>query len=404
VLLLLLATGRALATESADNPSAGGEQRPPLRPPPALTLPELLGRWAGLTPSPASPDREPDRLHFVIFPFVVTNPLIGVGGGMASVGGVRLGPAGTTGWSSFATSLIATTNGQRSVGLLSDVRLPGGDWLLAGDWGWSRFPNPAWGLGGDTPDANRTVVDRRELLLHETIFRRLAGPLHLGAGYFLDSYYDIVDRRAAAGEATAFSAYEVGTRGRSFSGGASLALLLDTRDAPVNPSRGLQLLARARLSPSELGGDTRWQSVYLDARWYLPVPGRPDTLAFWAFGWSAYGRTPYLLLPDIGGDAGHRSGRGWIEGRHVGRDLIYGEVEYRFRIWELLGGVVGANLHSASDRTELRDLPQFRTFWPAASAGVRLCLDRQTQSNLVLDVAVNRAGGIGVYLNANEAF
>jgi hypothetical protein len=248
------------------------------------------------------------------------------------------------------------------------------------------------------------VVSRSELRLHESAFRRVVGPLYLGAGYFLDSYYDITDRRATAGAPTAFSAYGLGTRGRSFSAGLSLQLLLDSRDNAVDPSRGALVLARSRVSPSELGGDTRWQSLYLDGRWYLPIPGRADTLALWAFAWSAYGRTPYLLLPDVGGDAGHRSGRGWIEGRHVGRDLLYGEVEYRFRIWELLGGVVGTNLHSASDRVELKELPTFRTWWPAVSAGLRATLDRQTQSNLVLDVAANLRGGVGVYLNANEAF
>ena len=385
LLAVLGAGGVAAAAESSDQPAALVERRAPLRPPPDFTLQDWLGVVTGFAaPPPAVPAPE-KRYDWHLLPFVIASPLVGVGGGVASVGTFRLGEPRTTGYSSFAGSAIVTSNGQVSVGLLTDVRLPSNDWLLVGDWGWSHFPNPAWGVGGDTPESNRTIVDRKELRLNETAYRRVVGHVYAGAGYFLDSFYDIVDRRAALGEATAFSSYGIGTRGRSFSAGLSANLLLDTRDNPINPMAGTYLLARYRFAPSEMGGETRWHSLYLDARAYLPLGGPADTLAFWAFAWRSSGRTPYLLLPAIGGDPERRSGRGYVEARHVGRDLLYGEVEYRFRIWEFLGGVVGANLHSASDRTGPEGEPVFRTWSPAASVGLRAMLDRRSQSNLVLE-------------------
>ena len=50
----------------------------------------------------------------------------------------------------------------------------------------------------------------------------------------------------------------------------------------------------------------------------------------------------------IGSDPDARSGRGYIEGRHIGKSLLYAEAEYRFQIWDFVGGAVGMNVHSAS--------------------------------------------------------
>jgi hypothetical protein len=396
--------GLAGGAETAEAPVSRPEERSALRLPPAFTFQAWLGEVTGFTSEPRPPFDKEKPYDWHLFPFVVANPLIGVGGGAATVGALRLGDPRSTDYSSFAGSAIVTTNGQVSVGLLTDLRLPANDWLLVGDWGWSHFPNPAWGVGGDTPDSNRTIVDRRELRFSETGFRRLAGHVYAGAGAFLNSFYEIVDRRAALGEQTAFSDYGIGTQGHSFSAGLSANLLLDTRDSPINPMAGTYLLARYRWSPAALGGETDWQSLYLDARAFLPLRGQTDTIAFWAFAWTTSGQTPYLLLPAIGADPERRSGRGYIEARHVGRDLLYGEIEYRFRIWEFLGGVVGANVHSASDRAQPEGGPIFETWSPAVSAGLRAMLDRRSQSSLVFDVAVTARGNVGVYVNANEAF
>jgi hypothetical protein len=373
------------------------------RPAPTIDLREWLREVTGHHGAPPAKPPEGGRLRWTLLPFVVTNPLIGVGGGPAVIGAFRLGDRETTSWSSFAASAIATTHGQSSLNVLSDVQLPANDWILVGDWAVSHFPNPAWGVGGDTPDSGRTLVDRHELKFHETGYRRLGGPLYVGLGYFLDDNYDIVDEGAERGAATAFSAYGIGTSGRSLSSGATTSLLWDSRDNPINPWRGLYGLVRYRWAPTEFGSERKWQSLWMEGRAYLPLPRRSDTLAFWAFGWIAFGRTPYLMLPAIGVDPEHRSGRGYVEGRHVGRDLIGLEAEYRFSIWEFVGGVVGGNVHSVSDREAIEGEPEFRHWHPAAVAGLRFMIDRRSFSNIALDLAL-RPGGFAVYLNANEAF
>lgn len=382
-------------TVSALPPSSAGAGVDP-------DLPELLGRWLGFS-DPHSRLEPPKRFHVALLPFVVANPLLGAGGGLAAVGGFRLGGPETS-FSRFEASGFLSTRHQEGVLVRSELRLPSNAWILVGDWGGGRFPNPAYGLGGDTQVGDRTVVQRRQLQLHETVYRLLAGHLYAGLGWFVDDFFDVVDLRAEKGEATRFSAYPWGTRGRSLSSGLILNLLWDGRDSPVRPTRGSYLLGRFRMQPATLGSDDDWRSFYLDGRTYFSVPGRQDVLALWAFVWSTYGQTPYLLLPQVGADPEHRSARGMVEGRYAAMDLVYAEVEYRAHLWKALGAVAAVNLVAPSERGPGHGGLDFHTVHGALAGGLRVLLDRSSGANLVLDVGWEPGGRAGFYLNANETF
>lgn len=363
-------------------------------------LPELLGRLVGIA---SEEHPAPGRFHVAPLPYVLLSPLLGAGGGVALLGGFRLGSVETS-FSHFEATGFASTNRQLGVVVRAEVRFPRNDWILATDWGGGRFPNPAWGIGGHTRSADRTVVERRQLQLHETFYRRLFSNLYGGLGSFVDSFFDVVDRRRAAGEETRFSRYPFGTGQRSFSSGLTLNVMWDGRDSTVAPTRGSYVLGRFRFEPSLFGSDEDWRSLYLDGRMYFAVPGRRDVLGVWAFLWTSSRRTPYLLLPQVGADPEHRSGRGWVEGRFAGRDLLYGEIEYRANVWKTLGAVAAVNLTAPSERGAGGGPWSFETLHPGVAAGLRLLLDRTSGSNLSFDVAWAPKGHLGFYLNANETF
>jgi hypothetical protein len=335
-------------------------------------------------------------------PFVISTPLIGVGGGVAVAGSFRVGSSPGTSYSSFGVAGLVTTHHQRSVAVRSDLRLPGNDWMLVGDWAIGNFPGPAWGIGSDTPDSNETLVARSEVKFHETAFRRLAGPVYVGIGYFLDHEFGIQDHGTADGSPSAFSQYPYGTSGTSLSSGVTLNLLWEARDNPVNPWSGAYGLVRWRLGPEAAGSETSWQTLWAEWRGYVPLPIR-SSIALWAFGWTSFGQVPWYMLPAIGRDPEHRSGRGYIEARHVGKDLLGAEAEWRVSIWKFVGAVAGVNVHAVSDRTSDLTWPTFPTWHPAAVVGLRLTLDRRSMTSLAADLAL-RPGGVAGYVNFNEAF
>ena len=121
------------------------------------------------------------------------------------------------------------------------------------------------------------------------------------------------------------------------------------------------------------------------------------------FAWSAYGAAPYLLLPQVGADPEHRSGRGLVEGRFTAKDLLYGEVEYR-HLWKALGAVGAVNVTLPSQRGLGASGIAFRTAHPSLATGLRVLLDRSSGANLVVNLAWAPGEGTGFYLNANETF
>jgi hypothetical protein len=397
----LVAFGSARAADPAGAPVPGTPDLSPARLQPTIDLPEWLAQATGLDNGRSEP-QDSARLRWDVLPFVISNPLEGVGLGVATIGTFRIGSDPSTGYSTVAASGVTTTHAQRTLDIRSELRLPADRWILVGDYAANRLPSPAWGVGDHQPDSEETLVDERGLVLHETAYRRLLGPAYVGLGYFFDEDYDIVDIRAKAGEATAFNAYPLGTHGRSRSSGFTASFLLDGRDNPVDPWRGLYCLARFRLNPRWAGSDQAWQSLWVETRAYQPVVPRAS-LALWAYGWFTFGPTPYFMLPSNGGDPEMRSARGWIQGRHVGRALVGAEAELRVAIWQFVAGALGTSVHAVSAEDGGGHAPDFRRAWPAASAGVRLTLDRRSLSSLALDVGW-RPGGHGEYIAFNQAF
>ncbi|MFX8681218.1 hypothetical protein ABTM69_21425, partial [Acinetobacter baumannii] len=70
----------------------------------------------------------------------------------------------------------------------------------------------------------------------------------------------------------------------------------------------------------------------IDARKYITFPRRSkNTLALWSYNWlTVDGTPPYLLLPSTGWDDQYNTGRGYIQSRFRGKQMVYFETEYRY--------------------------------------------------------------------------
>jgi hypothetical protein len=128
-------------------------------------------------------------------------------------------------------------------------------------------------------------------------------------------------------------------------------------------------------------------------------------ISFWLLGtFSPEGQLPYLDLPALGYDQRGRTGRGYTQGRYRGADMLYGEAEYRFPISKcsgVLGGVIFLNATTAN-RPD-KGIKLFDYIAPGYGAGLRIMVDKNSRTNLQVDVGFGKRS-TAFYLGAAETF
>ena len=152
------------------------------------------------------------------------------------------------------------------------------------------------------------------------------------------------------------------------------------------------------------GSGADWQSLLIDVRKYIRLNTHTqNVLAIWSYSWlTLNGIPPYLLLPSTGWDDTYNTGRGFIQGRYRGRNLLYVETEYRFGISKngLIGGVVFSNAQSISREinTNVRGLAI------GYGAGIRIKANKHSNTNICIDYGIGKDGSNGISVNLGEVF
>jgi hypothetical protein len=284
----------------------------------------------------------------------------------------------------------------------SNVWTSGNEYNFLGNWIYYRYPEVTYGLGGHTSESAIQQLDYRFLLFRETVLKRVSADLYAGIGYDLDSHWDITDGGLAGGGISDFQRY--GRTTRSVSSGVTLDLMYDGRQNPINPHNGYYASVVYRDNATFLGSDGNWQSLLLDLRSYFKVPADSrNVLAFWSYNWFVLrGTPPYLDLPASSWDTYANQGRGYIQSRFRGKDLIAIESEYRFGITDngLFGGVVFGNVQSVSDWPG----NAFTVLHPGAGFGIRFKMNKFSDTNVAIDYGFGLGGSGGVFVNLGEVF
>jgi hypothetical protein len=180
--------------------------------------------------------------------------------------------------------------------------------------------------------------------------------------------------------------------------------LLDSRDNAINPLKGAYAALQYRDNYEFLGSNTAWRSLIIDVRKYFRFPeGTDNVLALWSYDWLILsGKPGYLDLPSTQWDSNSATGRGYIQGRFRGAQMVYFESEYRFKITRngILGGVVFLNgeSFSAAPGTHLQSIQ------PGYGPGLRLKLNKTSNTNITIDYGFGRQESNGLFIDVGEAF
>lgn len=356
-----------------------------------------------ITPKPDTA-KKGKAYYFSILPLSTAVP----GGGTAlftsTTVGFYMGDRKTTYLSNVTFAPYFNFHGRYGLPFRSNLWLKDNSWVIQGDTRLLVYPQNTWGLGGQQPEFNKFVVHYRYVRFYQSALKRITSYFYAGIGYNLDYYLDIETN--APNALQKFTGYPYGTSSdkNSFSSGATINLLYDSRNNEFNPLPGAYTNVVYRVNAYALGSDANWQSIYIDLRKYISLTSKKEqnVLAFWAYYWRTFGSgIPYLNLPSIGWDPYQRSGRGIEQNRYRGKGLLYFETEYRRDITAngLFGFVLFANVNSVADPATNR----FSYWYPAGGTGLRIKFNKSSGTNIAIDYGASRAYST-ITLGLGEAF
>jgi hypothetical protein len=300
--------------------------------------------------------------------------------------------------STIVGSMSFTQRKQFTFPILSDIWTKNNKYNFIGDDRFYRYPQSTYGLGSNSNIAHEDPMDYSYTRFYETVLRRISGNLYAGAGYIIDDHWNITDKAAF----TDYAAY--GKTSNTVATGFTLNALLDSRDNAINPHQGGYASIQYRDNYKFLGSTSSWQSLIVDLRRYITLPeGSDNVLALWSYDWLILGGKPgYLDLPSTQWDSFSATGRGYIQGRFRGAQMVYTEAEYRYRILNngLLGGVLFLNAQSfsAAPGTRLQGIQ------PGFGPGLRIKLNTISKTNICVDYGFGRQGSRGLFIDVGEIF
>ena len=345
--------------------------------------------------------RLPKKASFSIIPYVGYTLSTGFIADISGNVGFYTSSKRNENYSIIAADVSYDTKSQKVFLTRSEIWTNKNDYKIVSDLRFEKYPTDTYGLGTFTTFAIENDLVFNYLRIYETVLKKINGDFYAGLGYNLDYHYNITASGNQNNTVSDFEKY--GQTASSTSSGINIDFLFDNRKNPFSPVGGAYANILFRENQTFLGSDANWQSIQFDFRKYFKLSSNSNnTLAFWSIVEFTSGNAPYLDLPATGGDMYNNSGRGYAIGRFRGKNELYLESEYRFGITSngLLGGVIFANAESFS---ELRN-DAFATVAPAAGTGVRIKLNKHSNSNICIDYGVGTGGSRGFFVNLGEVF
>ncbi len=391
----------------------------------ATDLAEVIRKWRK-RPAP-TPER---ASSLMLMPIIGSNPATGFMVGVGSQFAFKMPESRL--YSFLSGSLQATTKNQYIVMLKNNVYTRRERFFHTGDWRFMIYSQPTYGLGTNAPEGGildyqfslagePTEIDSLAqpmkfdfVRIHQTMGIRLREGVYLGLGYHFDGYFRIRDERLRLppGDSLITSHYAYNTvygfnTENYFISTVHTSIIVDTRDNMLQPQRGYYLNVGWRGGFEFIGNEKNvnlfqgeWRSFH-----GLSRKNPAHLIGVWLLGtFTKKGDFPYLTLPATAYDQRSRAARGYTQGRFRGHQFVYSEIEYRFpisscnRLWS---GVVFINGTTASN--EFQNLGLFDAVKLGYGAGLRLMLDKDSRTNLVIDYGWGERSS-GFYLAVSETF
>ncbi len=296
-----------------------------------------------------------------------------------------------------------TQNKQVITQVVTNLWTNNNEYNINSNWSYLKYPQKDFGLGGYSSENLVDDLDYSYIRLYQSVLKKIGYDFYMGPGFQLDYHWNIRDTSTVNKPVNGASQY--GLPKKTNAAGFVWNLLYDTRKNITNPIPGSSLVNIIyRNNETWLGSDVHSQSLLIDMRRYFRLSQNNDNvIACWSYNsFTLQGRPPYLDLPSTAWDTYNNTGRGYVQSRFRGNQMLYLESEYRFNITEnkFLGGVLFTNAESFSETPG----GQFKTVAPGYGAGLRVKFNKHSNTNVAIDYAFGKGGSRGLFMNLGEMF
>ncbi|CAN5522829.1 hypothetical protein BH10BAC1_BH10BAC1_15550 [soil metagenome] len=254
----------------------------------------------------------------------------------------------------------------------------------------TRFPQLYYGIGNSTSEKNHIMMTYDAIRLQTKNFVRLNNFVYGG----LVLNYQLVYNQDI--ELSSNSCMEVyGNMGFEAKGLGPI-LVIDKRDNPLNPAKGMYFEASYIDYKNILHNSNTFTSITIDARKYYTLFDRLIWNGNLYFS-NNRGAVPYKMLSELGGA---RFLRGYYRGRFRDNNMIVIQQEFRMPVYKMFGIAIFGGIGKVSKTIQELKTNEWHYDY---GVGLRVRLNKKENTNLRIDYGRTKDSQ-GIYVVFAEAF
>ncbi|MBN2667880.1 MAG: BamA/TamA family outer membrane protein [Bacteroidales bacterium] len=311
--------------------------------------------------------------------------------GLAKFSAFRLSKKDTISQPSSISGTVGfSLNNQAFLGIGNKFYFNENKYITTIEFRLEKFPRQFFGVGNEI-NVTSAMVTASYAYLNFILKRKIFKNIFAGFNYNYSDYFNIdyqYDFLPVLNEA-------IGWNG-GVASGFGITVEYDSRDNVYNAMKGYYLNFVSTHFSRNIGSDYDFNRYILDFRTYKTIFGN-KVLAYQAYTQTNIGAIPFYLMSFMGGT---ERMRGYYEGQYRDKTIVDTQLEYRFPLFWLIGGVVytSAGLIGPS-YSELA----FDDLKYTVGGGIRLMVDQKHKTNLRFDFGFGK-NTVAMFFGFSEAF
>ena len=287
-----------------------------------------------------------------------------------------------------------TLNNQYKADVTVNLAFGHNKYLIYTDLLFIDFPNLYFGTGDDTHIEDECLVVTENFSWIQSFGYRISSKWYVGIKYHFNNYFKV--DTVSNGEGCNKELPDL-TVNEGLQSGLGFSISRETRDNRFNARVGSYLFFEYLNYGKWIGSKFNYNSIIAEYRFYF-TPVKWLTIA--AQIYSEFKLGDYVPIQSLALMGGDNRSRGIYIGRFRDKTMLEGQVELRFPIVWILGGVVFTGLGQVQPEMSKYSWNELRWTY---GAGLRLTVNEATRSNLRFDVGLFRGQPL-YFFTFSEAF